>query len=210
MRKVWAALAVLLLLLTGTACAFAVELTAGTIRAFDRNILTVSSEEGGKLTIEAWNGTLPLENVVTDLHVEAGTVEILWDGLSFGGEPVPAGKVRLRATLACSDRTVEQQEITVTADTPLTAVVCCLPAAQRFCPDSKNPLKIEIALSAAGTWEISAAPKDRPEEAVWHDKGRSDGKFPVVLRWNGMRKAGVPCEPGEYVISACSKAFKDI
>lgn len=209
MKKAWIALAVLLLLLAGTVCASAVELTAGTIRAFDRNILTVFSEEGGSLTIEAWNGTLPMENIVTDLQIEAGTVEILWDGLSFGGEPVPPGKIRIRATLACWDRTVEQTEITALADTPLTAVVCCLPAAQRFCPDSKNPLRIEIALSAAGTWEISAAPKGRPEETVWHDKGRSDGKFPVVLRWNGMRKAGVPCEPGEYVITARSKACPD-
>ena len=123
MKKVWIALALLLLLLAGTVCASAVELTAGTIRAFDSNILQVSSEDGGRLTIEAWNGTLPLKNIVTDLRVEPGTVEISWDGLSYGGEPVPAGKIRLRATLTGSDRTVEQAEITVNADTPLAAAV---------------------------------------------------------------------------------------
>ena len=206
MRKAAAALMILLLLTAGTVCASAVELEAGTIRAFDRNILSVASEEGGRLTIKAWNGTLPLENAVTELEIEAGTVEIPWDGLSYGGEPVPAGKIRLRALLACRDRTTEQAEITVISGTPLTAVVCCLPSAQRFTPDRKNPLKIEISLSGAGAWEVAAAPKDRPEETVWHDHGRTDGKFPVVTRWSGMNGAGQPCEPGEYVISARSKA----
>lgn len=206
MKKVWIALALLLLLLAGTVCAAAVELTAGTIRAFDRNILQVSSEDGGRLTIEAWNGTLPLKNIVTDLRIEPGTVEIPWDGLSYGGEPVPAGKIRLRATLNGSDRTVEQTEITANADTPLAAAVCCLPAAQRFYPDGRNQLKIEIALSAAGNWEISIVPKNDPEDVVWHKTNRTDGRFPVVLQWNGMRRAGVRCEPGEYVISLRSKA----
>ena len=180
MKRAWVALAVLFLLLAGTVCASAVELTAGTICAYDKNILTVASEDDGRLTIEAWNGTLPLENIVTDLKTEPGTVEIPWDGLSWGGDPVPAGQIRLRATLACSDRTVEQTEITAAADTPLTAVVCCLPAARRYYPDGKNPLRIEVALSAAGAWEISAAPKDRPEETVWHDSGRSEDRKSVV------------------------------
>ena len=205
MKKAGIALAVVLLLLAGAVCASAVELTAGPVRAFDDNILSVSSEDGGRLTIEAWNGTLPLRNPVTDLEIGGGTVEIRWDGLSFGGEPVPAGKIRLRATLVGRDRTTEQTEITVNAETPLTAAVCCLPSAQRYYPDGKNQLKIEIALSAAGSWEVRIAPEDRPEETVWHDSGRSDGKMPVVLRWNG-RTSGKRCEPGKYVISARSKA----
>ena len=205
MKKAGTALAVLLLLLAAATGAFAVELAAGPVRAYDRNILTVSSEEGGRLTIEAWNGTLPLKNPVTDLEIGAGTVEIPWDGLSFGGEPVPAGTIRLRATLACRDRTTEQTEIAVTAEAPLTAAVCCLPSAQRYYPDTKNQLKIEIALSAAGGWEVSIAPSDRPEEVIWRDSGRSDGAMPTVIRWNG-RAAGKQCAPGEYLICARSKA----
>ena len=206
MKKTGIALAILLLLLAGTVCVSAVELTAGTIRAFDNNILKAESEDGGRLTIEVWNGTLPLKNIVTNLPVEAGAVEIPWDGLSYGGEPVSAGKIRLRATLTGSDRTVEQTEITAETDTPLAAAVCCLPAAQRFFPDGRSQLKIEIALSAAGAWEISIVPKEDPEDVVWHKTGRTDGRFPAVLQWNGMRRAGVRCEPGEYVISLRTKA----
>ena len=98
-----------------------------------------------------------------------------------GGEPVPAGKIRLRATLTGSDRTVEQTETVAQADTPLAAAVCCLPGALRFFPDGKSRMRIEIALSAAGGWEISIAPKDNPEDVVWHKTGRTDGKFPEVL-----------------------------
>ncbi len=205
MRKAGTVLAVLLLFLAGAASASAVELQAGPVRAFTENILTVSSGEGGSLTIEAWNGMLPLENPVTDLRIEAGTVEIPWDGLNYGGEPVPAGKITLRATLTGPGRAVEQAEITTTAVNPMPAAVCCLPAAQRFYPDGKSTLKIEVALSAGGAWEVSAAPKDNPENTVWHQKGRSDGKIPVVLRWNCMHRAGVRCEAGEYVISAWTK-----
>lgn len=206
MKRAWTALVLLLLHLTGTVCASAVELSAGTIRAFDSNILAVTSEDGGRLTVEAWNGTLPLKNIVTDRPVGAGTVEIAWDGLSFGGEPVPAGKIRLRATLKGSDRTVEQTEITAAADAPLAAAVCCLPVSQRFFPDGRSSLRIEIALSAPGNWEISISPKDNPADVVWHKTGRTDGRFPAVLQWNGMRRAGVRCEPGGYVISLRSKA----
>ena len=206
MKRARIVTAVLLLLLAAAAGASAVELEAGPVRAYGDNILAVTSEEGGRLTIEAWNGTLPLENPVTDLKIEAGRVEIPWNGLSRGGEPVPAGKIRLRATLACWDRTTEQAETTVNAETPLTAAVCCLPSAQCFYPDGKNALKIEIALSAAGSWEASAAPKGHPEDIVWREKGRSDGREPVALRWSGMRRAGVKCEPGEYIISARTKA----
>lgn len=197
---------IILLLAAATACASAVELETGTVRAFDRNILSVYSEEGGRLTIEAWNGTLPLKNPVTDLKIDAGTVGIPWDGLSFGGEPVPAGKIRLRATLACRDHTTEQTETTVFADAPMTAAVCCLPATQRYYPDKKNPLRIEVALSGAGVWEISVASKNCPEEAVWLSQGRSEGKSPAVIQWSGMNRTGQPCEPGEYIISVRTRA----
>ena len=209
MKKAAAMLTIMLLFLAGTACAFAVELQAGTIRAYEKNDLTVCSDEGGRLTIEAWYGTLPLKNPVTDLDIDAGTVRIPWDGLSYGGEPVQSGKVRLRATLTGSDRTVEQAEIMTNAVNPVPAAVCCLPAAERFYPDGKHPLKIEIGLSAGGTWEATAERADGTEGPVWRAKGQSDGKYPVVLKWNGMLRAGVRCEPGEYVISVWTKALPD-
>ena len=100
MRKTAAAITVILMLLAAAVSAHAVTIDAGRIRSFDDNILTVTSEDGGRLTIEAVSGTIPLENPVTNLPVEGGTVEVHWNGLTFGGEPLPAGEVTLRALLA--------------------------------------------------------------------------------------------------------------
>ena len=209
MKKAAAALAVLFLLLAGAAAASAVELSTGKIRAFDNNILTVSSEDGGRLTIEASDGTIPLKNPATDLRIEGGTVEIPWDGLTFGGEPIRQGKVTLRATLTGTDRTVEQTEITVEAGPPRPAVLCCLPVTPTFCANGKSQLRIEIAMSSAGGFEITIAPKEHPEEVAWRQRGTDDARDPMVIRWDGKGKKGKYCTPGEYIISAWSKACPD-
>ena len=209
MKKAAAVLAVLALLLAGAGPARAVELRAEKIRAFAGNILTVESEDGGRLTIEAYDGTIPLKNPVTDLRVEGGTVEIPWDGLSFGGEPLRQGRVTLRATLTGTDRTVEQTEITVEAGPPRPAMLCVLPVTPYFCANGKSQLRIEAAMSAPGAFEITVAPKDRPEEVVWRQRGTDDARDPMVIRWEGKGKKGKYCEPGEYVISAWTRACPD-
>ena len=205
MRKTAAAITVVLLLIAAAFSASAVTIEAGRIRPFDDNILTVTSEDGGRLTIEAVSGTIPLENPVTNLPVEGGTVEIHWDGLSYNGEPLTPGSVTLRATLKGSDRTVEAAEIRRETGAPVPAVLCCLPAAQEFYPDGKHVLKIEVAVSARGTYEVSIARKDDPEEILWHSRTTySDRGGPIVLRWDGKGKNHKFCPPGEYIISARS------
>ena len=69
MRKTAAAFTVILLLIAAAFSASAVTIETGRIRSFDDNILTVTSEDGGKLTIEAVSGTIPLENPVTNLKI---------------------------------------------------------------------------------------------------------------------------------------------
>ena len=209
MKKTAFILTVLLLLLAGAGSASAVELKAGKIRAFDNNILTVSSEDGGVLTIEATDGTIPLKEPVKDLHIDGGEVEIPWDGLSFGGEPVRQGKRTLRATLTGTDRTVERTEITVEAGPPRSAVVCCLPVTRYFCANGKSTLRIEVTMSSAGAYEITIAPKDHPEEVAWRRRGTDDARSPMVVKWEGKGKKGRYCAPGEYIISAWSRSCPD-
>ena len=71
MRRTAAAL-IISLLLAAIFPVHALELETGIIRPFADNILTVTSEDGGLLTIEAINGTVPLENPVTEMRVEGG------------------------------------------------------------------------------------------------------------------------------------------
>ena len=205
MRKTAAALTVILLLIAAAFSASAVTIETGRIRPFDDNILTVTSEDGGRLTIEAVSGTIPLENPVTDLPVEGGTVEVHWNALSYNGEPLTPGSVTLRALLAGNDLTTEIAEIQQRVDSPMPAVLCCLPAAQTFYANGKNVLKIECAVSGRGTYEISIARKDNPDESVWHNRTVYSGRgTPIVFRWDGKGKNHKACTPGEYIISAWS------
>ena len=206
LRKGIAALAALLVTAAYAVSASAVELTAGRIRAFQQNMLTVTSDDGGRLTIEVVNGTLSLENAVTDLWIPGGTLEIPWEALTYGGEPISPGTVTLRATLRGSDRTVEQTEITAEVGSPVPAALCCLPAAQRFYADGKSSLRIEAALSAAGNCEISISPRDNPDEVIWHDRQNIAGEEPGTFRWNGRDRKRQICPPGDYVISVWSRA----
>ena len=206
MRRLSAALAALVLGLSAMACASAVELKADQIRPFDDNVITVSSEEGGLLTIEAVSGSVPLENPVTDMKIGPGTVDIPWAALTYGGEPLQTGKVTLRATLRGADRTTEAAEIRTAVGKPVPAVVACLPASRTFYADGKNQLKIECAVSNHGAIELSIAPKADPENEVWHFKTTYSDKAPLVIRWDGRGKDRSPCPPGDYVISAWSVA----
>ena len=203
MRKTAAAITVILLLIAAAVSAHAVTIEAGRIRPFDDNILTVTSEDGGRLTIEAVSGTIPLENPVTDLPVEGGTVEIHWNALSYNGEPLTPGSITLRALLAGNDLTTEVAEIRQKVDSPKPAVLCCLPVTQTFYANGKTVLRIECAISCKGTYELQIARKDKPDEAVWHYRTVYSGRgAPMVISWDGKGKNHKVCSPGEYIISA--------
>ncbi len=202
----WTA-ALLLALVLAAGNASAVELEAeARVRPFGQNVLTVTSDDGGRLTIEVTGGSIPLENAVTDLRIGGGTVEIPWEALTFGGEPIGQGRVTLHATLRGSDRTVEQTEITTEIGKPVPAALCCLTAAQEFFADGKSMLRIEAALSAAGNGTVSICPKNRPDYVVWREQRRFGGTEPEVFKWNGKGRDGQLRTPGEYVISVWSAA----
>lgn len=204
MKRTAAAL-IISLLLAAVFPVRALELETGMIRPFADNVLTVTSEDGGLLTIKAVNGTVPLDNLVTDMRVEGGTTEIPWTALTFGGEPLSPGSVTLQATLKGYDRTVEAAEIRQKVGTPMPAVLCCLPAARDFYPDGKHVLKIEIAVSGRGTYEMDIARKDKPEESIWHYRTTYSGRGePMVVRWDGKGRNHRFCDPGEYIISVRS------
>ena len=186
MRRITVVSAVILLLLAASFSAKAVTIETGRIRSFEDNILTVTSEDGGRLTIEAVSGTIPLENPVTDLPVEGGTTEIHWNALSHGGEPLTPGNITLRAVLVGNDRTTETDEIRQRVDAPMPAVLCCLPVTQTFYANGKNILRIECAISGKGTYELQIARKDKPDEAVWSNRTVYSGRgSPMVIRWDG-------------------------
>ena len=208
-KKTIAALAVLLLSVCLAACASAVEIKVpGSVRPFDDNVITVYSEIGGKLTIEAVSGTIPLENAVTDLEIPEGTTRIPWEALTFGGEPIAKGRLTLRAKLVCPDGMPEEAEAVTGVGDPKPAVVCCLPGAKEYYPVEGDSLRIEVGICGFASCEVTIAPKDRPGEIVWSERKSGNGKEPLVFRWTA-RNGKEPCAPGEYLISACYTGRRD-
>ena len=137
-------LAALLLLLLSVGAACALELSSETIVPFGQNTILIRSDTAGSLTLTPSLPDFDLMPVVTDQPVSAGETLIPWDGLSWHGEPVPSGKLVLKATLCtasdAASETVESKaaglktvvseasaEVKVSA--PLCAAVSCLPVA---------------------------------------------------------------------------------
>ena len=196
-------LGILLCAIAASGCAL--ELRAKAVRPFGDNPLTVTSEQPGTLTIQAWMGTLALKDVVTEKEIASGASEINWTGLTWQDEPIPRGNVRLKATLTLEDGTAEEAETTVQIASPHPAVISCIPTAASFHPDGKTPLNIECTLSAAGTCLVDIAAVENPEEVLWHGQELCDGKSAVVFKWYGKNRERYTCPPGEYLITAHSK-----
>ena len=193
---------ILLLAMLYALPAMALEISApASVRPFDDIVIRVQSGQAGKLTIQAFHGGMKMKSPVPETEIPAGTSEFPWDALNFGGEPVPPGPVTLKGILKLEDGSTAEAEFTANAVMPRTAVVACLPSARMFCADGRHVLKIECAMSAAGTCRLFLAPKDDPENILWRTTMECDGREPVAFSWNG-RVGGKCCPPGEYVFTA--------
>ena len=199
-KRIW--ISIIIMVLGCIASASALELKAGSVRSFDENILTVVSDTGGILTIEAFSGTIPLKPPVSGMEIAAGTTSVTWDGLTYGGEPLKRGRMTLRATLEKADGTVEQAEANIGIRRPIPAVTCCLPAAETFCPDGKNYLRIEVAMSERNPCDLIIASADNPDEIIWHQRIENNTYEPAIFRWNGKNNKNQICPPGRYILTA--------
>lgn len=190
--------------------AMALELNVKSVTPFEANPVTVTAAQAGTLTITAVSGVRELENPVTDLAVEAGVTELNWRGLTYGGEPVADGPVTLDAVLTHADGTVETATVKTTIRSPRSAVVSVLPAAQAWYPDKKSQLKIDVTLSRKGHFTVELASAKNPDKVLWTGKGNNDTREPAELLWNGRLNNRKVCPPGEYILTAYSKAMPDI
>ena len=109
-------LAAALLALAGSA--FALDLSADPVVPFSENRILVHAETAGTLTVTPCLPDFELMDAAAALPVEAGDTEIVWDGLSWYGEPVPAGKLTLRARLTDSSGAVSEASLSVRVKDP--------------------------------------------------------------------------------------------
>ncbi len=206
----WVILAGLLaLILLPLRPAYALELRADTARPFGDNPITVISETGGELTLQAFQGTLELAAPLEPLTVEAGETSLSWQALTYYGEPILRGRVRLRATLTRPDGAKEEAEIRVGIGRPHSVAVSCSPAQERFYANGKNHLKIECSLALPGACLIEITRREDPETLVWRSRKTTSNGL-VSFWWDGKNGERELCEPGEYVITAYGKARPEI
>jgi len=203
-RKLLSMLAAALLL--PAAChASALELTAGTVTPFAENRIVVRSESAGTLTVTPALPDFSLRNAAENLQVEAGKTEIVWDGLSWHGEPLPSGTLTLNASLVLPSGEVSEASVRVKVGNPLCAAVSCLPAADLFCP-AQGSLRIECGLSRKGSVKLEIGSAGEPGKVLRTLTGKAKDTVPVQLKWDGKDQSRRPLPAGEYLLTAFSPA----
>ena len=203
MKKLTAVLAALLTAFA-VCSAHALELTAGTVTPFGRNRIVIRSEAAGRLTVTPALPDFDLKDAVTAMPVEAGETELVWDGLSWYGEPLPAGTLTLKAVLEKQEGGVSESSLQVRVKTPLCAAVSCLPAADGFYP-GQGDLRIECGLSRKGTVYLDIASAGEPDRVLRTLTGKSGSTIPVQLKWNGKGRDRRPLPAGDYLLTAYTK-----
>lgn len=198
------ALALLLTLLGLCAGARALELGGKSYTPFKANEITIQSSQAGTVTIEAASGDLRWKPVAVDAPVAAGTTTLQWDALTWGGEPLPRGRLTLTAYFSGEDGREEQARIEATVTKPRSAVESCLAAASEFCADGKKSLLVEITLSAPGSAKIWITPEGEPENRVWKGGGETKDNNPIKFSWNGRDQRRQLVPPGRYTVWAAS------
>ncbi len=202
-------LVLVLLLAAGRAAALELKTRNG-VTPYDRNPITVTSEKPGTLTIRAMAGERELENPVTELNIEAGTTELTWQAVTFGGEPIHKGVVKLTAVLKTASGETETAEHNVRILETRSAAVACLPASRGYCPGSGETLLIEVTLTQANPFTIELTPADNPEEIVWQTRIAEGTKEPNPVHWNGRIGHGQNCPPGEYILTVYTWSVPDV
>ena len=202
----WLAFTAAALLALAVRSACALELSAEPVVPFGQNTLLIRSDVPGLLTITPFLPDFDLMPVVTDLPVEAGETAVPWDGLSWHGEPLPAGKVSLRVSLQAYEG--EDREVSVEARVanPLCAAVSCLPEADSFCPGSEI-LRIECGLSRKGKMKLEIASAEDPGKVLRTLQGKASDTVPVILKWDGKDRKHRLLPAGEYLLTAYSDAL---
>ncbi len=202
-------MALILCLAVGRAAALELQTRNG-VTPYDQNPITVISEEPGVLTIRAMAGERELENPVTELAIGAGTTELTWQAVTFGGEPIHKGNVQLSAVLTTASGKTETAEAVVRVLETRSAAVACLPVSEAYCPGSGENLRIEVTLTQANPFTIELTPADNPEEIVWQTRIAEGTKEPNLVHWNGRIGRGKNCPPGEYILSVYTWSVPDV
>ncbi|MBQ7520070.1 MAG: CapA family protein, partial [Clostridia bacterium] len=152
--------------------------------------------EAGELTVTVADAYIRHE--IARQQVEAGPVEIRWDGLIANGEAPARGTYSLSAHLAAG-KNAYHAEAVVRVASPLTALQYCIPSGEVVYAGYDGFL-VNYLLTGSGLIHVRLAEADVPETYLktW-SLTPSDG-LPHIFTWNGQLE-GRNVAPGRYTLT---------
>ena len=167
-----------------------------TVRPYGEHVLTIEAPEAGELTVTVADAYIRHE--IARQQVEAGPVEIRWDGLIANGEAPARGTYSLSAHLAAG-KNAYHAEAVVRVASPLTALQYCIPSGEVVYAGYDGFL-VNYLLTGSGLIHVRLAEADVPETYLktW-SLTPSDG-LPHIFTWNGQLE-GRNVAPGRYTLT---------
>lgn len=190
-------LLLLLLLPCAHAAAGGLKLTVPAARPYADTAVTVDAPRAGLLTVQLWNEWGPQLPLCQSLPVQAGRSELVWDGLSYGGMPLRAGRYRLLGTLLCHDGTRSTAQGFVTVDRPAAALVYALPSGGTLYHRRTEPWFVDCAVSGAGEVRLEIFRDEALTDRFASIRKKLNGSGRFRIAWNGQ-SGGRKAPEGRY------------
>ncbi len=170
--------------------------------------VTVPAAGSVRVTVASSVTSLRLRDPLPEYAAEAGSFSFPWKALTWGDEPIPAG----RAVLTCSfagggkEQTVRRE---IVIRNPSAGLVYALPERNTYCPGKQPNLRIDYALANSGSMIMAVYRDDESREKVFQLQLNAPNDKNQVFRWNGKSNMGKPMTPGPYLMAFYAKKDPD-
>lgn len=166
------------------------------INPYGEHVLSLDVPEAGELTLTVADAYIRYE--IARQQVQAGQIEIPWDGLTANGEAPARGHYSLSAHLVTA-QSAYHAEAVVRVSAPLTALQYCIPSGEVVYAGYDGFL-VNYLLTGSGLIHVQLAEADAPETHLktWSLEP-SDG-LPHIFSWNGQLE-GRNVAPGRYTLT---------
>ena len=166
------------------------------VRPYGEHVLALDVPEAGEVTVTVADAYIRHE--IARRQVEAGPVEIAWDGLAANGEIPPRGNYSLSAHLVTAAGSYHAEAV-VRVTSPLTALQYCIPSGDVVYAGYDGFL-VNYLLTGSGLIHVQLAEADAPETYLKTWSLEPTDGLPHIFSWNGQLE-GRGVAPGRYTLT---------